>query len=91
MMSANTAANMKSMMRYNVQSWYGDGNYPGLNLCAKSGTAQIDSDEDHNIAWFTGFMDDSKHPYAFVVVVENGGSGSQTAGPIANQLLQQLL
>ena len=91
LMSANTAANMKSMMRYNVQSWYGDGNYPGLNLCAKSGTAQIDSDEDHNIAWFTGFMDDSKHPYAFVVVVENGGSGSQTAGPIANQLLQQLL
>ncbi|MBQ8980737.1 MAG: penicillin-binding protein, partial [Eubacterium sp.] len=47
--------------------------------------------DSHNIAWFTGFMDDDSHPYAFVVVVENGGSGSQTAGPIANQLLQQLL
>ncbi|MBR1530776.1 MAG: penicillin-binding protein [Eubacterium sp.] len=91
LMSADVAANMKNMMRYNVQSWYGDDSYPGLNLCAKSGTAQIDSNDSHNIAWFTGFMDDDSHPYAFVVVVENGGSGSQTAGPIANQLLQQLL
>ncbi|MBQ9517833.1 MAG: penicillin-binding protein [Eubacterium sp.] len=91
LMSADTATKMKNMMRYNVESWYGDGNYPNLNLCAKSGTAQIDSNDSHNIAWFTGFMADDSHPYAFVVVVENGGSGSQTAGPIANQLLQQLI
>ncbi len=91
MIDANTAAKMKNMMRYNVEKQYGDGSYPGLNLCAKSGTAQIDSYDSHNIAWFTGFMDDESRPYAFVVVIENGNSGSQTAGPVANQVLQALV
>jgi len=91
MMSPETASQIKTMMRYNVQEQYGDSRYQGLNLCAKSGTAQIDSNENHNIAWFTGFMDDEKNPYAFVVVVENGNSGSQTAGPIANKILQKLV
>ena len=36
-------------------------------------------------------MDDEKNPYAFVVVVENGNSGSRTAGPIANKILQKLV
>ena len=91
LMSNETASQIKSMMRYNVEEQYGDYNYEGLNLCAKSGTAQIDSNEDHNIAWFTGFMDDDDNPYAFVVVVENGNSGSKTAGPIANRILQKLV
>ena len=90
-MSATTAAQIKDMMRYNVTHHYGDGNYTGLSLCAKSGTAQIDSDASHDIAWFTGFMDDDRYPYAFVVVVENGGSGATTAGPIANKVLQAVV
>ncbi|MBR1762814.1 MAG: penicillin-binding protein [Eubacterium sp.] len=91
LMSSETASQIKSMMRYNVEEQYGDSNYKGLSLCAKSGTAQIDSNENHNIAWFTGFMDDESNPYAFVVVVENGNSGSRTAGPIANRILQELV
>ncbi len=91
LMSSETASQIKSMMRYNVEEQYGDSNYKGLKLCAKSGTAQIDSNENHNIAWFTGFMDDESNPYAFVVVVENGNSGSRTAGPIANRILQELV
>lgn len=91
LMSEETASQIKTMLRYNVQEQYGDSRYEGLNLCAKSGTAQIDSDASHNIAWFTGFMDDEKNPYAFVVVVENGNSGSKTAGPIANRILQKLV
>ena len=91
LMSEDTASQIKKMLRYNVKEQYGDYNYSGLSLCAKSGTAQIDSNENHNIAWFTGFMDDEKNPYAFVVVVENGNSGSQTAGPIANRILQKVV
>ena len=91
LMSSETASALKKMMRYNVEEQYGDGNYKGLNLCAKSGTAQIDSNENHNIAWFTGFMDDEDNPYAFVVVIENGNSGSRTAGPVANRILQKLV
>lgn len=91
MMDESVSARMRKMMRYNVTDHYGEGKYKGLNLCAKSGTAQIDSDEDHNIAWFTGFMDDDEHPYAFVVVIENGNSGSQTAGPVAKKVLNAVL
>lgn len=91
MMNSDVAEKLKKMMRYNVTNHYGESRYKGLNLCAKSGTAQIDSNENHNIAWFVGFMDDSEHPYAFVVVIENGNSGSQTAGPVAKRVLTKLV
>lgn len=91
LLSSETASKMKKLMRNNVEEQYGDYNYEGLNLCAKSGTAQIDEVDSHNTAWFTGFMDDEDNPYAFVVLVEYGNSGSQTAGPIANRVLQALV
>jgi peptidoglycan glycosyltransferase len=91
LISTDTASKMKSMLRYNVENQYGDYNYEGLNLCAKSGTAQIDGVDSHNTAWFVGFMDDDENPYAFVVLVEYGNSGSQTAGPIANKVLQAIV
>ncbi len=91
LMSSDTAGKIGALLRNNVKEQYGDYNYDGLSLCAKSGTAQIDDIDEHNIAWFTGYMDDDEHPYAFVVVVENGNSGSQTAGPIANRVLQALV
>ncbi len=91
LLDPQTADKMKSLMRNNVTEQYGDYNYKNLNLCAKSGTAQIDGIDAHNTAWFTGFMDDDKNPYAFVILVEYGNSGSQTAGPIANKVLQALV
>lgn len=91
LISSETAGIMKELMRNNVTSQYGDANYSNLSLCAKSGTAQIDDIESHNTAWFVGFMDDSEHPYAFVVVAEYGNSGSQTAGPMANKVLQAIV
>ncbi len=91
LLNAETADKIKKMLRYNVKNQYGEYNYEGLSLCAKSGTAQIDEIDSHNTAWFTGFMDDEDHPYAFVVVVEYGNSGSQTAGPIANRVLQAIV
>lgn len=91
LLSSETASQMKSLLRNNVEQQYGDNNYKGLNLCAKSGTAQIDDINSNNTAWFVGFMDDDENPYAFVVMVEKGNSGSQTAGPIANKVLQALV
>lgn len=88
LMDANIAGKMKKLMRNNVKSNYGDANYKGLKLCAKSGTAQIDSNPSHDTTWFVGFMDNEDCPYAFVVVVENGVSGSATAGPVANKVMQ---
>lgn len=87
----DVADTVKKLMRNNTKTNYGDWRYPGLNLCAKSGTAQVDEVTDHNTAWFAGFMDDDDNPYAFVVVIERGGSGSQNAGPVANKVLQALV
>ena len=69
---------------------YGADNFPNLNICAKSGTAQTDASAYDN-AWFTGFLDDDYHPLAFVVLVEEGGYGSAVAGPVANTVLQQAI
>lgn len=90
-LDSTTASEIKSLLRNNVKEQYGDYNYEGLKLCAKSGTAQIDGTDAHNTAWFVGFMDDEENPYAFVVLVEYGNSGSRTAGPIANKVLQALV
>lgn len=86
MLSEETASTLKNMLRNNVVSNYGQGTFPGLTICAKTGTAEVGSGKPHS--WFVGFLDDSDNPLAFVVVVENGGSGLSAAGSIANTVLQ---
>ncbi|MBQ9413408.1 MAG: penicillin-binding protein [Oscillospiraceae bacterium] len=86
LLPASAADKLKAMMNYNVIYSYGAGSFPGLTLCAKSGTAEVGDGSSH--AWFTGFLDDPGHPYAFVVVIENGGGGLRNAGPVANAVLQ---
>ena len=85
-MNSATANKLRDMMSYNVQSHYGAWNFPGLNLCAKTGTAEVGDGTSHG--WFVGFLLDDAHPYAFVVVVENGGAGISSAAPVANSVLQ---
>ena len=87
LLDEDTADRLRDLMSYNVQSHYGTWNFPGLNLCAKTGTAEVGDGTSH--AWFTGFLLDEAHPYAFVVLVENGGGGLNVAGPIANAVLQE--
>lgn len=82
-----TAMKLGSMMRNNVIVTYGEGNYRGLELCAKSGTAEVGGDRMPH-AWFAGYMKREDCPLAFVVVVENGGGGSRVAGPIAQKVLR---
>ena len=76
------------MMKSDVENNYGLSNFPGLDIGAKSGTAEVDKSKASN-AWFTGFLDDDDHPLAFVVMVEGGGSGASTAGRVANTVLQK--
>ncbi len=81
-----TAQKLLELMRYNVTGHYDQGNFPGLSLCAKTGTAELGDGTTH--AWFTGFLTDDDHPYAFVVLVERGGGGLSVAGSVANEVLQ---
>ena len=84
-LSASTAETVADLMRYNVVSNYGSWIAPELPLCAKTGTAELGDGTSH--AWFTGFLKDDAHPYAFVVVVERGGGGLSTAAPVASAVL----
>lgn len=86
LMRADTAQRLAAMMHYNVVSSYGAWNFPNLDLCAKTGTAEVGDGTSH--AWFAGFLNDAAHPYAFAVIVEHGGGGLSNAGPVANALLQ---
>lgn len=85
-MSKETADTLKSYLRNNVQTIYGDGNFPGLSVCAKSGTSQLGGGQTSN-AMFAGFVEDENYPLAFIVVVENGGYGSATCVPIISKVL----
>ena len=88
MIEPETADELKALMRNNVTSYYSESNYAGLNLCAKTGTAEMEGEKPHS--WFAGFMDDEEYPYAFVVVVENAGYGREYAAPIARTVLNAL-
>ena len=86
LLTEDSAAQLTQMMRNNVSAIYGDWQFGGLSVCAKSGTAEIEGQTPH--AMFAGFVQDAAYPLAFVVFVENGGSGSGVAAPIAAKVLQ---
>ncbi len=90
LVSETASKDLKEMMRNDVVEHYGQNNFPGLNIGAKSGTAQIDSTSPTN-AWFTGFLEDERHPYAFIVFIEGGGAGASAAGSAANKVLQKAI
>ncbi|MCI8648094.1 MAG: penicillin-binding protein [Firmicutes bacterium] len=90
MIEEHTASVLKKMMRNNVEDHYGKENFPDLAICAKSGTAEVGKDKRPN-AWFVGFLNDDAHPYAFIVLIEQGGFGSQVAGSVANKVLQEVV
>ena len=87
-MSRELAGKLQEYMRNNVVSVYGDYNFPGLTVCAKSGTSQLGGGLTSN-AMFAGFCTDEDYPLAFIVVVENGGYGSSTCVPILSKVLAE--
>ncbi|MGN0468485.1 MAG: penicillin-binding transpeptidase domain-containing protein [Acutalibacteraceae bacterium] len=84
------AKTIKKMLRSNVADYYGDSKFPGLEMCGKTGSAEVSDKPCH--AWFYGFSKRSDFPYAIVVCMENsGGSGYSLAVPVANKVMQAVL
>lgn len=86
-MKEKTARVLSQMMRNNVLNEYGESRFAGMELCAKSGTAEVDGAASH--AWFVGFSQREDFPLAFVVVVEHGGGGNKVAGGVASTVLKK--
>ena len=86
-MRSETADRLGAMMDYRVHQKSVAGNFPGLELHAKTGTAEVGGGKNSH-AWFAGYITNEGYPLAFVVMVENGGGGFAVASPIANKVLQ---
>lgn len=86
LMSREIAETLKAYLRSNVKNIYGDGNFGGLNVCAKTGTSQLGGEAVSN-AMFSGFVADEEYPLAFIAIVENAGYGASAALPVAAKVL----
>lgn len=65
----------------------------GLKCCAKTGTAELGTDEYGNKrtnAWFVGFSTEEEFPYAFAVVRVDGGYGI-SSNYVINAALSELV
>ena len=90
LMSSGTASQLKSLLRNNVEYYYGDWLFPeGMNVCAKTGTGEVGNEKAPN-CWMVGFCDSDRYPYAFAVLVEEGSGGIVSAGNAAAAVLRAL-
>ena len=88
LLSVSTASKLKEAMRSNVRDYYGEGLFPGMQACAKTGTGEVGEGKQPT-GWIVGFSADEDTPFAFVAVVEEGGYGVSSAGPVASAVMQQ--
>jgi len=85
-----TAEKLADLMAGNVEKTYGKSRFPNMDLCAKSGTAEVGEGEAPH-AWFAGFLRNEDAPLAFVVLVEHGGGGSAVASGVAGRVLDVIV
>jgi len=83
LLGRDTAELLGEMMEVQNRS-----NFQGLEIHGKTGTAQTGTG-NRTHAWYVGYITNSNHPYAFVVIAENAGSGADIAIPIAGRVLQE--
>lgn len=87
----SVAKSLDNILRSNVKNQYGDWYFPNLNMCGKTGTAEISDDEDAKPnALFVGYSQNEETPFAIIVVVENTTSAIKSAVPIASTVMKEI-
>lgn len=84
-----TAAKLQELLRSNVADKYGDWKFENLEMCGKTGTAQIDNAKSHS--WFVGYSQRADLPLAVVCIAEHAGQGSGVASTVTNKVMQYFL
>ena len=89
-LSRDTLSQVRSGMEQAVEHPRGtghDAHLQGIRIAGKTGTAEIGGGRpDH--AWFAGYAPAETPRIAFVVVIEQGGSGGRVAAPIAREFVR---
>jgi penicillin-binding protein 2 len=92
-LSSETLWRIRAGLRRVVDDPHGTGKRVKLAriaIAGKTGTAEVGGGRpDH--AWFAGYAPADDPRVAFVVVLENGGSGGQVAGPVARRFVEAML
>ena len=90
--SAQTAQVIDGYMKDVVKSGTGTrAKVDGVTIAGKTGSAESSlNGVDVTHAWFAGYMDDDRYPYAVSVLVENGGTGGSVAAPAAQKIFEYL-
>ena len=93
-MKASTASELAQMMSKVVQEGTGTAAaLSGIDVAGKTGTAEIDVDNNITQPWFIAFAPVKDPRIAIAVTVERsqGGFGGTVAAPIAKAVMEQLL
>jgi len=67
---------------------------PGLQICGKTGTAQVMNERNQEVdrtTWFASFAPYENPRYAVVVMVESGTYGGPTCAPIAHDIYEAIV
>ncbi len=88
-LNPETAKQLDILLRSNIEKEYGDERFPDLQMCGKTGTAQITGATSHS--WFVGYSQREDLPLAVVCIAENAGSGMKTAVNVSNEVMQYFL
>ncbi len=90
-LSSSTANELDRLLRSNVVNYYGDSAFPNLEICGKTGTAEVGDEKTGDNAWFVGYSQDENFPYAIVVLIEDSSVSARSAAiPVANKVLQSI-
>lgn len=95
--TSSVANSVKQMMVSVVNSTDGTANGVagihdlGVQIAAKTGTAETGANTSLNDAVFTCFADGGNRPIAIGVIIQGGGFGAQAAAPIAVDVLKAYL
>lgn len=84
-----TAKQLDALLLSNVENDYRkrrSGIFKGIEMCGKTGTAQLDNGVSHS--WFVGYSQSDDLPLAVVVIAEHGGSGMWTAIDTTDKVMQ---
>jgi penicillin-binding protein A len=83
----DTAKTMNQFMLSAVGEFGQAAGLSGMDVAGKTGTAETGTSAAPH-SWFIGYTPASQPRVALAVIVENGGAGSQAAGPIAAQIFK---
>ncbi len=91
LMSDDEAGKLRELMRSVVTDGTGRKlkGTTGYEAAGKTGSAEYSEDKKKSHAWFTGFAPYDDPKIAVTVIVEDGGSGGETAAPIARAVFDE--